>query len=42
MRAIAEVILRDLVDRWTAQGKRKPVKVEPKGRPRRLRSEGHS
>jgi hypothetical protein len=42
MRAMAEVILRDLVELWEAQGVRSPVKVEPKGRTRRRRSEGDS
>lgn len=42
MRAMAEVILRDLVEQWLAEGQRKPVKVKPKGRTRRRRSEGES
>jgi len=39
MRAIAEVILRDLVEQWTAKGVRAPVKVEPQGRPGRRQKE---
>ena len=40
MRAIAMVMLRDLVEQWRAQGSRRPVKVEPKGRRRHRRREG--
>jgi hypothetical protein len=31
MRAMAQAMLRDLVEQWKARGLRKPVKVEPRG-----------
>jgi len=36
-RSIARVILRDLIVQWKAQGRRKPVKVEPRKPSRRRR-----
>jgi hypothetical protein len=38
MRAIATLMMRDLVEQWKAQARRKPAKVERKGRRPRQRS----